>query len=87
MLDNGEMPPKKSKQLSESERKELRGWVERYLDAEARANAGDPEHAGVVESLLVIATGVIWLAFMIELGFRPGTPGENQYGPDPLGRA
>jgi len=49
--------------------------------------SGDPEHAGVVESLLVIATGVIWLAFMIELGFRPGTPGENQYGPDPLGRA
>jgi len=42
MLDNGEMPPKKSKQLSENERKELRGWVERYLDAEARANAGDP---------------------------------------------
>ena len=42
MLDNGEMPPKKSKQPSEGERKKLRGWVERYLDAEARANAGDP---------------------------------------------
>src|SRR5579871_2585492 len=42
MLDNGEMPPKKSKQPSETERKNLRGWVERYLDAEARANAGDP---------------------------------------------
>ncbi len=42
ILDNGEMPPKKSKQPSDAERKNLRGWVERYLDAEARANAGDP---------------------------------------------
>src|SRR5579863_8772728 len=42
MLDNGEMPPKKSKQPSVSERQELRAWVDRYLNAEAHANAGDP---------------------------------------------
>ena len=42
MLDNGEMPPKDAKQLSTEQRKQLRGWVERYLHAEALANAGDP---------------------------------------------
>ena len=42
MLDNGEMPPADSKQLSAAQRKQLRGWVERYLHAEALANAGDP---------------------------------------------
>ncbi|MBC8116974.1 MAG: DUF1587 domain-containing protein, partial [Candidatus Saccharimonas sp.] len=42
MLDNGEMPPKDAKQLSVEQRQQLRGWVERYLHAEALANAGDP---------------------------------------------
>jgi len=42
MLDNCEMPPKDSAQLSRQQRKELRGWVERYLHAEALASAGDP---------------------------------------------
>lgn len=42
MLDNGEMPPKKADQPSPQERKQLRDWVERYLRAEALANAGDP---------------------------------------------
>ncbi len=42
MLDNGEMPPKKSPQLSTAQRKELRGWARGFLDAEAMANAGDP---------------------------------------------
>jgi hypothetical protein len=42
MLDNGEMPPEDSEQLSETQRKQLRGWVEAYLNAEALANAGDP---------------------------------------------
>ena len=41
-LDNGEMPPKSAKQPSIDERKVIRGWVERYLDAEAHASAGDP---------------------------------------------
>lgn len=42
MLDNGEMPPKKSKQPTEEQKNNLRGWVERYLNAEAYASAGDP---------------------------------------------
>ena len=42
MLDKGEMPPKFSSQLTPDQRQELRGWVQRYLDAEALANAGDP---------------------------------------------
>lgn len=42
MLDNGEMPPKESKQPSPAQRKQLHGWAERYLHAEALANAGDP---------------------------------------------
>lgn len=42
MLDNGEMPPKASKQPSVEQRKLLRGWAQRYLHAEALASAGDP---------------------------------------------
>jgi len=42
MLDNGEMPPKEVDQPSANERRELRSWIDRYLEAEARANAGDP---------------------------------------------
>ncbi len=42
MLDNGEMPPKDAKQPSAAQRKQLRGFVERYLLAEGRARAGDP---------------------------------------------
>ena len=42
MLDNGEMPPKDAAQPTPDERKQLRGWVERYLHAEAHASAGDP---------------------------------------------
>jgi hypothetical protein len=42
MLDNGEMPPQESEQPSVEQRKKLRGWVERYLHAEALASAGDP---------------------------------------------
>lgn len=42
MLDNGEMPPKPEKQPTTRQRKLLRDWVARYLQAEALANAGDP---------------------------------------------
>jgi len=42
MLDNGEMPPEDSKQPSAEQRKQLRSWVESYLNAEALAHAGDP---------------------------------------------
>ncbi len=42
MLDHGEMPPADSPQLSLAQQQQLRGWTRRYLDAEARARAGDP---------------------------------------------
>ena len=43
MLDNGEMPPKKSRQLSASSNESnFATGRASYLDAEARANAGDP---------------------------------------------
>ena len=43
MLDNGEMPPKDAAAAGRrTTRKQLRGWIQRYLDAEALASAGDP---------------------------------------------
>lgn len=42
MLDLGEMPPEDRKQPSKGELERLHRWVGRYLDAEARASAGDP---------------------------------------------
>lgn len=42
MLDHREMPPKEAKQPTPEERDQLRGWLERYLRAEAFARAGDP---------------------------------------------
>jgi uncharacterized membrane protein YhaH (DUF805 family) len=45
--------------------------------------SGDPDHMGVVETLLLFGTSIIALAFMVELGFRRGSAGDNQYGPAP----
>jgi hypothetical protein len=42
MLDSGEMPPKDARRLPTAERRQLRGWIEQYLRAEAYASAGDP---------------------------------------------
>ncbi|MGP0069400.1 MAG: DUF1592 domain-containing protein [Isosphaeraceae bacterium] len=42
ILDKGEMPPPDARQPRADERGTLRGWVGRYLDFEAHANAGDP---------------------------------------------
>ncbi|HVJ80021.1 MAG TPA: DUF1587 domain-containing protein, partial [Planctomycetia bacterium] len=42
MLHDGEMPPKTSKQPTTAEKRSLGDWARRYLDAEARAAAGDP---------------------------------------------
>lgn len=33
--------------------------------------------------LFIPVIGLIW--YIVELGFLPGTPGPNRYGPDPLG--
>ncbi len=43
MMDDGEMPPKDAEtQPSKQEHTSLRNWVRAVLDADARANAGDP---------------------------------------------
>jgi uncharacterized membrane protein YhaH (DUF805 family) len=44
--------------------------------------SGDPNHIGVMEGLLLLATGVIAIAFLIELGFRGGIAGANAHGPE-----
>lgn len=44
MLDADEMPPKDKPQPTADERKALLAWTRRFLDAEARARAGDPGH-------------------------------------------
>lgn len=41
-IESGEMPPKKEKQLSAAEKKQLTDWVRGTLDQIALANAGDP---------------------------------------------
>jgi hypothetical protein len=43
-LEAGEMPPKGKPQPTADERKQLVTWVRGFLDAEARARAGDPGH-------------------------------------------
>ena len=42
MLDNGEMPPKKSRAILKTERDAIRNWARSALDAMALASAGDP---------------------------------------------
>jgi uncharacterized membrane protein YhaH (DUF805 family) len=46
---------------------------------------GDPLSSNILDYILGIATFVIAIWFLIELGFLRGTQGPNQYGPDPLG--
>lgn len=41
-LNEGDMPPKKAPQPSESEREQLLGWVSEALETTAAAQAGDP---------------------------------------------
>jgi hypothetical protein len=41
-LDAGEMPPKGKRQPTVEERKQILAWARGFLDAEARARAGDP---------------------------------------------
>ncbi|MBO0699317.1 MAG: DUF1587 domain-containing protein, partial [Zavarzinella sp.] len=43
-LEAGEMPPKGKPQPTAEERRRIVAWVRTFLDAEARARAGDPGH-------------------------------------------
>jgi uncharacterized membrane protein YhaH (DUF805 family) len=44
----------------------------------------DPKNPGSLDFVLGFCAAVIGLAFLVELGFRRGTAGDNRYGPDPL---
>jgi uncharacterized membrane protein YhaH (DUF805 family) len=44
----------------------------------------DPQNPTTLDWLLGLCAIVIGLAFLFDLGFRRGTPGDNRYGPDPL---
>lgn len=41
-IDNGDMPPRKAKQLAPEEKAAITGWVEQSLNALAEAKSGDP---------------------------------------------
>ena len=41
--------------------------------------------ATYVSWIAIIFVAFVGLAFLVELGFRRGTPGPNEHGPDPLG--
>jgi uncharacterized membrane protein YhaH (DUF805 family) len=45
---------------------------------------GDPNYPSWLDFVLGFVTIVVGLAFLIDLGFRRGTVGENRFGPDPL---
>ena len=44
----------------------------------------DPSQMTFLNWILAAFVLVVALAFLVELGFRRGTPGANRYGPDPL---
>ncbi len=46
--------------------------------------AGTDEHPSLISLAIALPFTVIGLALLAELGFRKGTAGPNQYGPDPL---
>jgi len=46
---------------------------------------GTDEEPSMLSIFIVVPFTVLGLALLIELGFRRGTVGPNQYGPDPLG--
>ena len=45
---------------------------------------GTDEEPSMLSVFIVVPFTVLGLALLIELGFRRGTVGPNQYGPDPL---
>ncbi len=47
---------------------------------------GTEDEPSIVSLVLALAFTVMGLALLVELGFRRGTPGPNQYGPDPLAK-
>jgi uncharacterized membrane protein YhaH (DUF805 family) len=54
------------------------GWLVSWPEQ----NAFSPLHLS--SYIVIMFVGIFWLALLIELGFRRGTVGPNQFGPDPL---
>jgi len=48
---------------------------------------GTEEEPSMLSIAIALPFTVLGLALLVELGFRKGTPGPNQYGPDPLARS
>ena len=48
---------------------------------------GTDETPSVLSIAIALPFTVLGIALLVELGFRRGTPGPNQYGPDPLARS
>ena len=49
--------------------------------------AGTNEEPSMLSLLIAVPFTVFGLALLVELGFRRGTVGPNQYGPDPLAKS
>jgi uncharacterized membrane protein YhaH (DUF805 family) len=49
--------------------------------------AGSDDAPSLLSLAIALPFTVMGLALLVELGFRKGTTGPNQYGPDPLGPA
>jgi uncharacterized membrane protein YhaH (DUF805 family) len=47
---------------------------------------GSDDQPTVISVLIAVPFTILFLFLLVELGFRKGTPGPNQYGPDPLGK-
>jgi uncharacterized membrane protein YhaH (DUF805 family) len=48
--------------------------------------AGTDEAPSMLSLAIAVPFGVLGVALLVELGFRRGTVGPNQYGPDPLAK-
>jgi uncharacterized membrane protein YhaH (DUF805 family) len=48
--------------------------------------SGTDEEPSMLSIFIAVPFTVLGLALLIELGFRRGTVGSNQYGPDPLAK-
>jgi len=47
---------------------------------------GTNDQPNILSILIALPFTVLGLALLVELGFRKGTPGPNQHGPDPLAK-
>jgi uncharacterized membrane protein YhaH (DUF805 family) len=48
--------------------------------------AGTSDNPSLLSLVIAVPFTIVGIALLVELGFRKGTVGPNQYGPDPLAR-